>query len=247
MPETDEVLFISDLHLRDERPDTLAVFRHLLETRGPRIQALYILGDLFDVWVGEDDPAPAHRVIETTLARASDAGATLHYLPGNRDYLIAHAFGERTGCSILPDPFIAVIHGQRTVLTHGDVLCTGDIRHQEYRAQAYAPEARAELIARSLEERLEVKRQAREKREERKRRMSAYSVDVDPRMVEDTLRAHDATRIIHGHTHRPAIHRFALDGTPAERIVLQDWDVEPGGVILNASGPRHEAFHLPPR
>ncbi len=212
-------LFIADLHLDPEaRPETVALFHAFL--RGPAREAahLYILGDLFEVWVGDDDDSPGWESIFAGLRELVAAGVPASFISGNRDFLAGTGFTERSGCALLPDPTPIDLYGVRALLTHGDRLCIDDVEHLAFRAHAAKPEVRAAFLARPLAERQAEARALRQRSISDKQNKPEAIMDVNPGAVQAALADHTARLVIHGHTHRPALH-----GEPLERAVVGDW------------------------
>jgi UDP-2,3-diacylglucosamine hydrolase len=219
-----ETLFISDLHLAEERPALTAIFEAFL--RGPcrQARALYILGDLFEYWAGDDDQdAPLNRRVAEALAAAAEGGLAIHFMAGNRDFLLGPAYARLAGMTILPDPSLLSLDGRRLLLMHGDSLCTDDAPYQAYRRQVRDPAYQAGFLAQPLAARRAFIEQLRQKSEAAKREKAMAIMDVNAGAVAETLRQHDFPVLIHGHTHRPAHHRLEVDGRPCERWVLADW------------------------
>lgn len=216
-------LFISDLHLDAERPQIVDLFAGLLDGEARRAASLYILGDLFESWIGDDDDAalPA-RVAQATRA-LRDAGVPVYFMHGNRDFLLGEDYAARAGMTLLADPAVIELGGERVLLMHGDTLCTDDVEYLKFRTLVRDPRWQQQFLARPLDERRAFAAQARG--ESRKHTSTARPdiMDVNPHAVEAAMRAHGVRKLIHGHTHRPATHRFLLDGKSAERIVLGDW------------------------
>lgn len=216
-------LFISDLHLDAERPHIVDLFVDLANGEARRAKALYILGDFFESWIGDDDDAalPA-RVAQATRA-LSDAGVPVYFMHGNRDFLLGADYAEKAGMTLLDDPTVIELNGERVLLMHGDTLCTDDVEYRKFRTLVRDPRWQQQFLARPLAERRAFAAQARG--ESRKHTSTARPeiMDVNPAAVEDAMRSHGVYKLIHGHTHRPATHRFEIDGRAAERIVLGDW------------------------
>jgi UDP-2,3-diacylglucosamine hydrolase len=216
-------LFISDLHLDPREQHTVRLFLDFVEREAVRASALYILGDLFEAWIGDDDDDPALAPILAALARLRDAGVPCAVMHGNRDFLLGARFTALTGCRLLGDYETIVVDGEPVLLTHGDLLCTDDTRYMTLRAQLRSADWQRTFLAKPLAERRTIAAELR--------RMSASEIaakaedimDVNQTTVERTMRAHGVRRLLHGHTHRPAVHRFELDGAPATRIVLGAW------------------------
>lgn len=226
-------LFISDLHLTPERPDITARFQTFLAAHDA--EALFILGDFFEVWVGDDSlDDPFNRAVAETLKRRAEAGLRIYLLHGNRDFLLGEDFAAAAGATLLSDPCVVELAGIPTVLSHGDFFCIDDMEYQAWRRETRRPAWREAFLARPLAERLAFARQARTQSEAGKSAKSQEIMDVNPSAVADTLRRLDVTRLIHGHTHRPAWHSLER----GERWVLPDWDQGGGGLLCDAAGCR---------
>jgi UDP-2,3-diacylglucosamine hydrolase len=224
-------LFIADLHLDDSRPQITALFERYLasdEVRGA--DALYILGDLVEAWIGDDDDAVLPRRIATATRAVRDAGVPVYFMVGNRDFLLGEDYARRAGFTLLDDGTVHVLYGRPTLLMHGDVLCTDDIAYQTVRKQVRTPEWKAQILAMPLEARRAFAAKARADSKAHTGSTMETIMDVNAEAVAAALHQTGVTRLIHGHTHRPAIHRFELDGQAAERIVLGDW-YEQGSVL----------------
>jgi UDP-2,3-diacylglucosamine hydrolase len=232
------VLFISDLHLDPARPDGIASFREFCATTARDADEVYVLGDLFEAWIGDDDDDPGLEPVVAALADLTRRGVPCHFMHGNRDFLAGAGFSRRTGCRLLGEFERVELYGRPVLLTHGDLLCTDDVRYLELRRQLRDPAWQREFLAKSLGDR---RRAAAELRRLSQAEMAVKPeaiMDVNENAVRDTMRRFDVRVLLHGHTHRPAIHRFELDGQPAERIVLNDW-YGPGGYLRwDRSGPR---------
>ena len=214
---------ISDLHLDESRPDITRAFFDFLERRAAGAEALYILGDFFEVWVGDDDDAPLAAEVADALGRFSSGGAELYLMHGNRDFLLGQDFAHRCGAILLPDPSLVTLAGQKVLLMHGDSLCTRDQEYMAFRQQARDPQWQQALLAKPLEERRQIAAQIRAVSKSMNSRKAEDIMDVTPSEVEAAMRQHGVHTLIHGHTHRPARHQLEVDGEPAERIVLGDW------------------------
>lgn len=234
-------LFISDLHLDPERPRITELFERFLREEARRAEALYILGDLFEAWIGDDDPSPTGATVATGLRGLGDAGVPVFFMRGNRDFLLGAAYAQRCGMTILPDPTVISLQGKPTLLMHGDLLCTGDVAYQSFRAQTRDPQWQAQFLAQPLPARLAFAQQARDASRAHQSGLQqegqAESItDVAPPTVEATLRRFGIDTLIHGHTHRPAVHSLEVGGRPCRRIVLGDW-YEQGSVLrVDSSG-----------
>ncbi|HTQ73684.1 MAG TPA: UDP-2,3-diacylglucosamine diphosphatase [Burkholderiales bacterium] len=218
------VFFISDLHLCDSRPDINRVFFEFLRGPAREAEALYILGDLFEYWAGDDDLAdPFNRSVAAALAEYSRAGISLRLMHGNRDFLLDGEFARACGITLLGDPYALDLFGTPTVLMHGDTLCTDDTDYQRFRAQVRDPAWQNGFLALPLEARKRQIEAVRQTSESEKTRKAPEIMDVNQGAVESALRAHAYPRLIHGHTHRPAKHIHRVDGRSCERWVLADW------------------------
>ena len=218
------IAFISDLHLTPERPESKRLFERFITDARRHITRLYILGDLFEYWVGDDGAeALGHLDVESALRRASETGVETFLLHGNRDFLIGNGFAERTGCRLLPDPVVITLDGLRILLTHGDALCTDDVEHQASRRQMLSGKWKLAFLEQSLERRMETADAMRRRSEREKREKPMAIMDVNQDAVEALMREHDVRILIHGHTHKPAAHEFEIDGELARRYVLGDW------------------------
>ena len=216
-------LFVSDLHLDVLEPAAGAQFIDFLERRAASADALYILGDLFESWVGDDD-ADAHRQqICAALSALSARGVPCYVMHGNRDFLLQHGFEQHTGARLLVDPVVIDLDGERALLTHGDALCTADRPYQLLRAVVRQPLWQRRFLQLPLGVRRSLAQQARAGSRRHTRRTAGEIMDVDERAVHAAMRACGVQLLIHGHTHRPAVHEFELDGAPARRIVLGAW------------------------
>ena len=231
-------LFISDLHLDASRPHITELFAEFVRTRARGSNALYILGDLFEAWIGDD-------VVDETGERVASALADLHahgvpcfYLHGNRDFLLGDAYARRARMTLLPDPSIVPVEGERLLLMHGDTLCTDDAPYQAFRTQARAPAWQRAFLARPAAERQAFAAQARAESQRYTRSVADAITDVNDEAVRAAFGEHATAHLVHGHTHRPALHAIDLAGTPVRRIVLGDW-YEQGSVLRverNGSG-----------
>ncbi|HET7732037.1 MAG TPA: UDP-2,3-diacylglucosamine diphosphatase [Usitatibacter sp.] len=223
-------LFISDLHLDDSRPGIVEGFERFLREVAPGAAALYILGDLFEYWVGDDSLALPFPARAAEALRAAARRHPVHFMHGNRDFMVAERFARETGLALLPDPTRIDLHGVPTLLLHGDTLCTGDVAYQRFRAQVRDPAWQRAALARPMEERLAIARSMRADSAEAKLGKTMGIMDVAPAAVEQAFRDSGCDVIIHGHTHRPARHVHVVDGRECVRWVLPDW-YERGGYL----------------
>lgn len=230
-------LFISDLHLDATRPDIGDQFFAFLKSEAIEADALYILGDLFEYWIGDDDPDPYYARVKRAIRSVSDSGVAVYFMHGNRDFMIGPQFAEETGVKILPDPWVVELYGRPVLLSHGDAMCTDDVEYQKFRAMTRDAEWQQMMLDKPLEERRAYARQARAASASHGMQISERISDVNAAAVEDTLRRHKVATLLHGHTHRPAVHAIVVDGRPATRIVLGDW-YDQGSVLgWDESGP----------
>ncbi len=212
-------LFISDLHLSSERPAIGGLFLQFLLEQAPQAEALYILGDLFEAWLGDDVIAPEAQAILDAMRRLSDSGTAVYVMHGNRDFLLGKRFAELSGASLLDDPFVLDLYGTPTLLMHGDLLCTDDIPYQEMRKMLRQPEWIKGFLAKSAEKRIAFAQSLRQRSKKETGEKDEAIMDVNATTVLEYAERYGISRIIHGHTHRPAIHH---DGA-IERCVLGDW------------------------
>ncbi|MQA39122.1 UDP-2,3-diacylglucosamine diphosphatase [Rugamonas sp. FT29W] len=216
-------LFISDLHLQPAHPATSEAFFDFLERHARRAQQLYLLGDLFEYWAGDDDISdPLHQQIIAALRRVSDAGVAVYWIAGNRDFLVGPQFAAAAGLTLLPETFVTDIAGQRVVVLHGDAQCTEDIKYMEFRAMVRQPAWQQQFVAMPLAQRKAIIAGMRENSRKDQGDKSYEIMDVTPQAIRDVFAATGADVMIHGHTHRPALHH--VDGK--RRYVLPDWEPE---------------------
>ncbi|HET6783620.1 MAG TPA: UDP-2,3-diacylglucosamine diphosphatase [Pseudoxanthomonas sp.] len=243
-------LFISDLHLDSSRPEITELFGGFLRREAISADALYILGDLFEAWVGDDDPSAVGAYVASGLKEVADAGVPVFFIRGNRDFLVGLDYATRAGFRLLPDPSVAMLYGKPTLLLHGDLLCTDDVAYQTFRAQTRNPAWQAQFLAQPLEARLAFAAQARaaSRAHQAKLREGGNDVrfetvtDVTPATVEAMFARFGIDTMIHGHTHRPAVHELQVGDHQCTRIVLGDW-YEQGSVLrVDANGHRLESL-----
>jgi UDP-2,3-diacylglucosamine hydrolase len=236
-------LFVSDVHLDAGAPQASEQFLEFLRTQAAEAEALYILGDLFEAWVGDDDPDPAKARICEGLRALTTSGVGCFVLHGNRDFLIGREFCRKTGSRLLADPVIADLDGERVLLTHGDALCTDDHSYQELRSTVRTPDWQRQFLALPLADRELLAARARAGSKDHISRAAPVIMDVNEDAVSTAYRATRVRRIIHGHTHRPGVHDTAIEGEPAQRMVLGAW-YEQGSYIQYEKG-RYELRSLP--
>ncbi len=231
-------LFVSDLHIGDEHPGIGEQFVGFLDGTARSADALYVLGDLFETWVGDDDPDPAIRRIETALRALTDSGVPAFFMHGNRDFLVGGDFARRSGMQLLDDPTVVDVEGDRVLLMHGDTLCTDDVEYQAFRRMVRDPAWQAGVLALPLAQRRAMAVEARTASKASMAGKSAEIMDVNAGAVAQAFREHGVDLLLHGHTHRPAVHDLEVDGRPRRRIVLGDWYDQGSLVRWDRSGPQ---------
>lgn len=233
-------LFISDLHLSGERPETLRLFLNFLSGEAQQAERLYILGDLFEAWLGDDIILPEYQPVIEALRALTDSGTVVMVMHGNRDFLLGERFETLTGCRLIDDPLVVELDGEPTLLMHGDLLCTDDHAYQALRRQLRDPKWIAEFLGKSPDERIAFARELRERSQKETGEKNETIMDVNPDTVMEYLREYRVKRIIHGHTHRPATHIHPLDEGEAIRHVLPDWQRYGGMLRCDRDGCRAE-------
>jgi UDP-2,3-diacylglucosamine hydrolase len=224
------VQFISDLHLDAGRPATTQRFLQYLGSHGRDAAAIYILGDLFEAWIGDDDETPLSREIASGLKACADSGTPVFVLRGNRDFLLGDRFARLSACTLLDDPARIELFGQPALLMHGDSLCTGDRAYLALRNRVRQPDWQQDFLARPIEERRRIACELRDASNQAGKLKSGAAMDVNPAAVDHAMQDHGVCLMIHGHTHRQAVHRLIIDGQPATRIALGSWDA--GATVL---------------
>jgi len=233
---SDEYLFISDCHLDASRPEVTAMLANFLETRAVTARYVYILGDLFEVWLGDDDPAPEQQHV-IGLLRQLGQNTDLFFMAGNRDFLLGKAFADANNITLLDEPHVLLLDETRVVLVHGDALCTDDHDYQAFRSMVRVPEWQSTFLAKPLPERQQLAAGMRSDSVDAMAQKSIQIMDVNSSAVQNCFRDNEASTIIHGHTHRPAVHNYDSNLC---RIVLGDWDQEPSYL----SWKREQGFKL---
>ncbi len=239
-----DTLLISDLHLSAQRPATVSLFLRFLEQVGSGAGRLFILGDLFDVWLGDDDRSPPIPHIQDAMARLAQQGTALYLMHGNRDFLIGDEFCRQAGCELIPDPTVIDLAGTPSLITHGDQLCSDDLTYQQARSQLRSPAFISEFLSQPLAERSARAAEYRRQSGETTALLPEEIMDVNQKAVTGLMREHNVRLLIHGHTHRPASHEFTLEGAPARRIVLAEWH-ETHGAYLRVSDQGMESCPFP--
>ncbi|MCD5981127.1 UDP-2,3-diacylglucosamine diphosphatase [Pseudomonas quasicaspiana] len=240
------ILLISDLHLQEERPDITRAFLDLIAGRARDAQALYILGDFFEVWIGDDAMSPFQRSICQALRELSDSGTQIFLMHGNRDFMIGRAFCKAAGCTLLPDPSVVQLNGEPVLLMHGDSLCTRDEGY--IRMRRYLRNPLTLFVLRNLPKstRYKLARKLRNESRSQTRMKANDIVDVTPEEVPNVMQQFGVRTLIHGHTHRPAIHKLQIGDQAARRIVLGDWDKQGWAVQVDEQGFQLGAFDFVP-
>lgn len=216
-------LFVSDVHLGADTAPAIRQFLEFLDGHAARAEALYILGDLFESWVGDDDRSEAAQRVCAALKSLTAGGVPCFVLHGNRDFLLGPGFGERSGCILLADPVVAELDGERVLLTHGDALCTDDHSYQQLRSMVRRADLQRRFLALPLAHREVLADEARAGSRRHTARTVPTIMDVNTEAVAAAFRAARVRRMIHGHTHRPGVHDLTVDGASAQRIVLGAW------------------------
>lgn len=238
------ILLISDLHLQEERPDITRAFLDLLDGRARHAKALYILGDFFEAWIGDDAMTPFQQSICQALRQLSDSGTAIYLMHGNRDFLIGQAFCKAAGCTLLADPSVIELGGEQVLLMHGDTLCTRDLAYMKMRRYLRNPVSLWILRHLPLATRQKLARKLRSESRAQTRMKATEIVDVTPEEVPKVMAAHGVRTLVHGHTHRPAIHKLVVEGEPARRIVLGDWDRRGWTLQVDGQGFALEPFEF---
>lgn len=236
MPYT---LFISDMHLQEEAPGLTRMFLQFLQTTAEQAETIYILGDCFETWVGDDDHSPFNLQIIKALRERVAAGTPIYFMHGNRDFLIGKAFAQASGITLLRDPSVIELYGKRILLSHGDILCTLDRKHQRYRKQVNRPWLQKLFLAFPLSWRQKIAHYLRQQSRRYNQTAPAVITDVSPDEVQRLMTLHQVLLLIHGHTHRPAVHEITIDEKTAHRVVLGAWH-EAGSALLYHDDGRYE-------
>lgn len=229
-------LFISDLHLDAQRPAVTELFFDFLQHQTANCEALYILGDLFEAWIGDDDETELNQTVASALRQVSETGTRVYFIHGNRDFLLGGHYARSCHMELLPEITVIDLYGESTLIMHGDTLCTDDKDYQAFRSKARSARWQQQMLALPLEQRRLLAQQMREDSQHATALKAEDITDVNAQTVEQVMAAHQVSRLIHGHTHRPAVHDLRIRTKPAQRIVLGDW-YEQGSVLqVNAQG-----------
>ncbi|SMF94494.1 UDP-2,3-diacylglucosamine hydrolase [Methylomagnum ishizawai] len=235
-----ETLFVSDLHLSTARPDTARRFLRFLDAQASQAERLYILGDLFDAYLGDDDDSQPNRAVKAGLRRLVDGGTEVFFQHGNRDFLLGQRFAEETGVRLLGDYAVIDLYGTPTLLTHGDLLCTDDVQYQTARARIRTDAWKQDALGKPLWLRRLYARWYRIKSGLDKSGKTYEIMDVNGDAVAEALRGAGVARLIHGHTHRPQVHDMNIEGKSGQRFVLPEWNGEEWALCFDAAGYRRE-------
>ncbi|MDH3748889.1 MAG: UDP-2,3-diacylglucosamine diphosphatase [Gammaproteobacteria bacterium] len=229
-------LFISDLHLAADHPDIGTQFLAFLHGEASRAESLYILGDMFETWVGDDDPNAYYAEMKAAIHALIGRGVPVFFMHGNRDFLIGERFAAETGITILPDPHQIDLYGTDVLLSHGDAMCIDDVAYQQFRTKTRDPKWQAAMLEKPLDERLAFAAQARLQSKQHYAMANKKIMDVNEGAVKETFAKYGADVLLHGHTHRPAVHKLAIGGLQATRIVLGDWYKQGSVLRWDAAG-----------
>jgi UDP-2,3-diacylglucosamine hydrolase len=220
----EDIVFISDLHLAPERPQMIELFIRFADEIAAEADTLYILGDFVEYWLGDDDPAPALTpVFDKLLELAEKHGTKVYFMHGNRDFLIGDKLAERCHFTLIDDMHRININGRDVLLMHGDTLCTDDVEYQKFRQMVRSRQWQQDILSKSLEERIQIARALREQSKESATEKDEYIMDVNQDATDSAFTENNISLLIHGHTHRPAIHHRTVNDRDTTRIVLGDW------------------------
>jgi len=231
-------LFVSDVHLNGARANIVRAFIQFLDQKARHADALFILGDLFDEWLGDDDDEPPHPEVSDALAALAATGLPVSVTHGNHDFLLGKKFADHVGCTLLGDHTVIDIYGTSTLIMHGDTLCTRDVEYQNFRKMVHDPIVQKTFLSMSLDKRIEKAASIRHETSKDAALKSEEIMDVTPYAVDEIMRKHGVRHLIHGHTHRPAIHHFTLNEQEATRIVLGDWYEQDSVLVWGEAGYR---------
>lgn len=236
------ILFISDLHLDSNQPDIAAIFLNFLSTQARECEALYILGDFFESWIGDDDNNAFHQKIISALKELNYAHIPVYLMVGNRDFLLGKQFAKETGCQLLTDPSIVDLYGVRTLIMHGDTLCVNDKNYLRFRSVVRNSFVQSLFLALPLFLRRKIASFLRKKSLGKKKPMEI--MDADASAIKKVMQKHHVSLLIHGHTHRPTIENFVVDGKEHTRIVLSDWHQKGNVLVCEKNGEKRLEYFL---
>lgn len=229
-------LFISDLHLCKDRPRINTLFLNFLANDTNGIRALYILGDLFEAWIGDDAVSASDQIILAALKNVTQSGTPIYVMHGNRDFLLAESFCEQTGCELISDPGTIDLYGTPTLIMHGDTLCTDDTSYQQFRSMVRSEVWQTQFLAMTPEQRQQIATKYRSESKIQTQQKEAEIVDANQQTIETIMQQHNILHLIHGHTHRPGTHQFKLNNNSAQRVVLGDWYKHGSVLIVDKTG-----------
>ncbi len=230
-------LFISDLHLSEQRPHIVGIFLKFLGSKAREAEALYILGDLFEYWIGDEvGSLPQAKPVLDGLRGLTDSGVPVYIMHGNRDFLLGEQFAETTGCQLINDPVVIELNGENVLLMHGDTLCTDDTDYIKFRAFVRDPVWQADFLSKSIDERIAIANSYRDMSKTAMDEKPPEIMDTNQQAVEKVMASHSVQKLIHGHTHRPNKHEFKLAGNQVTRFVLGDWYEQGSMLVCNEQG-----------
>lgn len=235
-------LFIADLHLQTEEPAITAGFLRFLHGEAKSADALYILGDLFEAWIGDDDPNPLHRDMAAAIKALVDSGVPCYFIHGNRDFLIGQRYARESGMTLLPEEQVLDLYGRNILIMHGDTLCTDDTGYLAFRAKVHTPWIQKVFLTLPLFIRNRIAARMRAGSKAANSSKSMTIMDVNPQAVVNVMEKHRVQWLIHGHTHRPDVHSLIVNGEPAHRVVLGAWHSEGSMVKVTPEGVELIAF-----
>ncbi len=238
-------LFVSDLHLEDSRPDISRAFFHLLERFKGKIAELYLLGDIFEVWLGDDTPSVCATDLAQRLSAMAFADCNIYLMHGNRDFLVGPKYARACSATLIDEPYPLRVAGKSALLMHGDILCTRDLEYLAFRNMVRDPTWQQAFLAKPLSDRITIARQLREQSRQSNQQKAESIMDVTQDEVIKVMEQHQVDLLIHGHTHRPALHNVKLQQSTAERIVLGDWYQQGWYILADGTSAKLEPFPFP--
>ncbi|WP_416308203.1 UDP-2,3-diacylglucosamine diphosphatase [Neptunicella sp. SCSIO 80796] len=240
-----KTLFIADLHLSESRPDITAAFIEFIRDQAVNADALYVLGDLFEVWIGDDEITSLNQQVISAFKQLTDHAVPVYFIHGNRDFLIGQRFAKATGITILPEHHIVDLYGEKVLIMHGDSLCTLDLAYQKFRKTSRSWWWQAFILSLPLFVRHKIGQNARRKSQQANMHKSDNIMDVTDDEVIAQMQKYQVQTLIHGHTHRPAIHQLEVNDKPAKRIVLGDWYEQGSCLVVTPESMQLENNPLP--
>lgn len=228
-----ETLFIADLHLDEQCLETIEVFQNFLTRRVKYSAGLYILGDLFEFWIGDDENNPHLNDLKNELKKITSSGVPIYFMRGNRDFLIGQQFAQQTGCQLLEDETVIDLNGKRILLMHGDLLCTEDVRYQQLRKKLHNKTIQQLYLALPLFLRRYIAKKGRQKSQRENQQKSFEIIDVSQITVNEIMQKHNVTYLIHGHTHHPAHHQWTFQNKTLQRFVVDRWNTRGNALVFD--------------